>query len=87
MGKRFTSMLITKNKNLSIKDMKTFSAQNKTVQNSREWTKDSACETKMIKTTCLELHAINTKTMPQCDILSEHCAQCSLARGSLKLFT
>ena len=42
--------------------MKTLLAQDKTVQNSREWTKDSACETKMIKTTYPELHAINTKT-------------------------
>ena len=42
--------------------MKTFSTQNKVVQNSREWTKDSACETKIIKTTCLELYAMNTET-------------------------
>jgi len=42
--------------------MKTFSAQNKAIQNSREWTKDSICETKMIKTTCPKLYAINTET-------------------------
>ena len=46
----------------SIKGMKIFLAQNKVFQNYREWTKDSACETKMIKTTCPELHAINTET-------------------------
>jgi len=42
--------------------MKTYSAQNKIIQNSREWTKDSTCETKMIKITCLELHTINIET-------------------------
>jgi len=40
--------------------MKTFPAQNKAIQNSREGTKDLACETKIIITTCSELHAINT---------------------------
>ena len=42
--------------------MKTFSAQNKVIQNSKERNKDSTYETKMIKTTCPELHAINIKT-------------------------
>ena len=40
--------------------MKTFPAQNKVIQNSRELTEDSICGTKIIKTTCLELYAINT---------------------------
>ena len=62
VGKRFTFALITKLKNLSIKGMKTFSIQKKIIQNSREWTKDLACETKIIKTTCPELHAINIET-------------------------
>ena len=59
MGKKFTFALITKLKTYLIKVMKTFPTQNKVIQNSREWIKDLTYETKMIKTTCPELHAIN----------------------------
>ena len=45
VGKMFTFAFITK-LNLSIKGMKMFLTQNKVIQNSREWTKDLACETK-----------------------------------------